>query len=74
MEFPKEDNFIMMHWNKELKTSTEAVNFFEKSNQHEGNQLGFRNQNPSPLLPLLNLGTRFLVVEENCDAWIIRLQ
>ena len=29
---------------------------------------------PSPLTPLLNLGTRFLVVEENCDARIIKLQ
>ena len=29
---------------------------------------------PSPLTPLLNLGTRFLVVEANCDARIIKLQ
>jgi hypothetical protein len=29
---------------------------------------------PPPLLHLLNLGTRFLVVEENCDDRVIKLQ
>ena len=57
-----------------METPMEAVNFFEKINQDREDPLEFRNQIPSPLLPLLNLGTRFLVVEENCDARIIKLQ
>ena len=60
--------------NKGMKTSTEAVNFFEKSNQDREDSLEFRNENPSHLLHLLNLGTRFHVEEENCDARIIKLQ
>jgi hypothetical protein len=45
-----------------------------KGNQDREDPLEFRNQNFSPLLHRLNLGTRFLVVEENCDTRVINLQ
>ena len=57
-----------------METSTLWIDLFEKNGkQDREDSLEFRNQN-FPLTPLLNHGTRFLVVEENCDARIIKLQ
>ena len=61
-----------------LKQRNEDINErdqpLRKGSQDREDSLGFSLQAPSPLTPLLNLGTRFLVVEENCDARIIKLQ
>ena len=60
------------------KQSNEDINVMDRSlrevQPRPRRLVRVRNQIPSPLPPLLNLGTRFLVVEENCDARIIRLQ
>jgi hypothetical protein len=69
----KDDDFIMMPRCNEMKTSTGGINLFDEGTQDREDPLEFRNQN-SPLLHRLNLGTRFLVVEENCDTRVITLQ
>ena len=56
-----------------MKTSMYWIDHFEKSNYDQEESLEFRNLF-FPLAPLLILGTRFLVVEENCDARIIKIQ
>ena len=69
----KDDDFIMMTWSRERKTSIYWVDLFEKSNQDQEGSLEFRNL-VFPLTPLLNFGTSYLVVEEICDARIVTLQ
>ena len=61
----------------DLKQRNEDINVLDRPLREE--QARMRRParfvtKPSPLTPLLNLGTRFLVVEENCDARIIKLQ
>ena len=62
----------------DLKQRNEDINkrdqLLQKGSQDREDSLGCLLPAPSPVLHRLNLGTRFLVVEENCDARIIRLQ
>ena len=74
MEFLKEGH--RLH-HDDLKQRNEDINvmddLFEKSNYDQEESLEFRNQIFPLALPLKSR-TRFLVVEENCNARIIRLQ
>ena len=74
MEIPKEGRRLD---HDDLKQKNEDINKMDKplrkGSQDWENSLGLRYQHP-PLLHRLNLGTRFLVVEENCDARIVKLQ
>ena len=61
----------------DLKQRNEDINVLDRPLREE--QARMRRParfvtKPSPFHYLLNLGTRFLVVEENCDARIIKLQ
>ena len=75
MEIPKK-GWRLDH--DDLKQRNEDINErgqpLRKGSQDREDSLEFRNQNFSPLLHRLNLGTRFLVVEENCDARVVKLQ
>ena len=75
MEIPKK-GWRLDHG--DLKQRNEDINERDqphrKDSQDREDSLEFRNQNLPSLLRLLNLGTRFLVVEENCDTRIIKLQ
>ena len=67
MEFPEE------------RTTTSSWCFGIKNWRHQRKGLtsarrSIRITRTFPLTPLLNLGTRFLVVDENCDARISKLQ
>ena len=61
----------LMHRNEDINAMDRPL---REEQLRPRNLLEFRNQIPSPLLPLLNHGTRFLVVEEICDARVIKLQ
>ena len=50
------------------------IDLVEKSNQDQEDPLEFRNQTFFPLLYLLNLRTRFLVVEEIYNTPRVMLQ
>ena len=74
MEFLKKG--CRLHLN-DLKQKNEDINVMDRPLREE--QARMRRPaifvtKPSPLTPLLNLGTRFPVVEENCDARIFKLQ
>ena len=65
------DHGDLKHRNEEINERDQPL---RKGSQDREDTLGFSLPAPSPLLHRLNLGTRFLVVEENCDARIIKLQ
>ena len=75
MKTPKE-GWRLHH--DDLKQRTKGMNMMERPLREEQPRprRSVRISQPqiSPLHHLLNLGTRFLVVEENCDARIIKLQ
>ena len=68
MEFPKKG--CRLHHDG-WKQSNEDVYVMDRPVRED--PLEFRNL-VFPLTPLLNLGTRFLVVKENCNARKIKLQ
>src|SRR3954467_13109111 len=60
----------------DLKQRNEDINVLDRPLQEEQARMRRRARfvtKPSPLTPLLNLGTRFLVVEENCATQKIHL-
>mgnify|MGYP005823787037 CR=1 FL=1 len=74
MEFPKKG--CRLH-HDDLKQRNEYIKVLDRPLQEE--QARMRRParfftKPPPFHYLLNLGTRFLVVEENCDTRIIKLQ
>ena len=75
MEIPKK-GWRLDHG--DLKQSNEDINErdqpLRKGSQDRQDSLGFRYQHFSPLLHRLNLGTRFLVVEEICNTPVVKLQ
>ena len=75
MEIPKKgwrfDHGDLKQINEDINERDQPL---RKGNQDREDPLGFRYQHSPPLLHRLHLGTRFLVVEENCDAQIIKLQ
>ena len=74
MKIPKK-GWRLHHF--DLKQKYEGINILDwplREEQARMRRPAIFVTKPSPLTPLLNLGTRFLVVEENCDARIIKLQ
>ena len=75
MEIPKKgwrvDHGDLKQRNEDINERDQPL---RKDNQDREDSLGFSLPAPPPLLSCLNLGTRFLVVEENCGARIIKLQ
>ena len=69
----KDDNLVMVTWSREMNTSMYWIGLIEKSKPEWEEPLNSLPNFP-PLLHRLNLGTRFLVVEENCDARVVTLQ
>ena len=74
MEFRKKGRRLHLD---DLKQRNEDINVLDRPLREEQARMRrtarFVTKLP-PLTPLLNLGTRFLIVEENCDARIIKLQ
>ena len=74
MEFPKKGRQL---YHDDLKQQNEDINVLDQPLREE--QARMRRParfvtKPPPFHYLLNLGTRFLVLEEICDARIIKLQ
>jgi hypothetical protein len=70
----KDDDLITMNWSWEMKTSTGGINLFDEGQSRPSKPDRISQPELFPLRHRLNLGTRFLVVEENCDTRVITLQ